>query len=98
LHGKDIAWQNTELQKPIDLRTKDLYGKDNRLNRFEIAGEAGLMLKYKNYGVRALYSVGLTNLTTKKYDFGLGLPSNQSRYIFNGVFKVSFVYAFNLRE
>ena len=99
LHGKDIAWQNTELQKPVDLQTKDFYGKDNRVNRFEIAGEAGLMFKYKNYGVRALYSVGFMNLATKKYNFSMtGLPSDYNRYLFNGVFKLSFVYVFDLRK
>ena len=98
LHGKDIAWQNTEHQKPVDLQTKDLYGKDNRMNRFEIAGEAGLMLKYKNYGARASYSLGLTNLTTKKYAFTTSLPPNYNRYLFNGVFKLSFVYVFDLRK
>ena len=98
LHGKDIAWENTDLQKPVDLQTKDLYGKDNRMNRFELAGEAGFMLKYKNYGVRTSYSLGLTNLTTKKYAFTTNLPSNYNRYLFNGVFKLSFVYVFDLRK
>jgi len=104
LHGKDIAWQNTDLQKPVDLQTKNLYGKDNRMNRFEIAGEAGIMMKYKNYGVRASYSVGLTNLITQNYAFTTTLPSgssnkkNYNKYLYDGVFKLSFVYVFDLRK
>lgn len=103
LHGKDIAWQNTEHQKPVDLQTKDLYGKDKRMNRFEIAGEAGLMFKYKNYGARASYSLGLTNLTTKDFNFTTTLPKshnsqNYNKYLYNGIFKLSFVYVFDLRK
>jgi len=98
LHGKDIAWQNTEHQKPVDLQTKDLFGKDNRINRFELAGEAGLMLKYKNYGARVSYSIGLTNLTTKNYTFTTNYNSSLNKYLYNGVFKLSFVYVFDLRK
>ena len=97
LHGKDIAWQNTALQKPVDLQTKDLYGKDNRMNRFELAGELGLMFKYKNYGARASYSIGLTNLATQKYDFTFNLK-DYGKNLYNGVFKLSFVYVFDLRK
>ncbi|MDR1543274.1 MAG: outer membrane beta-barrel protein [Prevotellaceae bacterium] len=100
LHGQDVAWQNVpDWQKPVDSKKSDLFEKDKgRLNRFELAGQIGLTVKYKNYGLRAGYSLGLTNLTQKNFDWTLSLPAAQNKYLFNGVFSVAFIYAFDLKQ
>ncbi|MDR3327868.1 MAG: PorT family protein [Prevotellaceae bacterium] len=98
LHGKDIAWENTDYQKPVDMENKSLFDKDSRINRFEVAGDIGVSLKYRNYAIRTLYSVGFTNLTRKNFDWTLSLASNRNKYLFNRVFKISFVYVFDLKS
>ncbi|MDR0830215.1 MAG: PorT family protein [Prevotellaceae bacterium] len=99
LHGKDIAWENTDREKPVDYQTSDLFDKDNgRLMRFELAGQIGLTAKYRNYAIRTGYSMSLTNLANQKFNWTLPLPSKQKNYLFNGVFSLSFIYVFDLRK
>lgn len=97
LHGKDYAYDQN--LKPIDKVTKneDLFDKDNgRLYRFEISPEVGVLVKYKNWGFRPVYSVGVTNLTRPKYGWSFPLPEKQSKYLFNRELKLSFIYTFKV--
>lgn len=96
LHGKDIAWQNTDMQKPVMLETDDIFGDDGRLTRFEIAAELGLAAKYKNYEVRASYEVGLNNIAKQDYAWTVGLPSTTTKRFQQGELKLSFAYLFYL--
>lgn len=96
LHGKDIAWENTDMQKPVALETEDMYGDDGRLKRFEIAAELGLTAKYKNYEVRAGYQMGLNDVTKDNYQWTLDLPVNSKTYFYQGELKVSVAYLFDL--
>ncbi|MDR1591559.1 MAG: PorT family protein [Prevotellaceae bacterium] len=98
LHGKDMAWLDNETQKPVGKETSELFGKDKRLTRAEIAGDVGVALKYKNYQWRASYALGLNNLTKQDFDWYIALNSKQSKYLFDGVFKLSFAYLFDLRK
>ncbi|HPW90167.1 MAG TPA: outer membrane beta-barrel protein [Paludibacteraceae bacterium] len=96
LHGKDIAWENTPMQKPVTLETEDMYGDDGRLNRFEIAAELGLTAKYKNYEVRASYQIGVNDVTKDNYRWTLDLPTGSKTYFNQGELKLSVAYLFDL--
>jgi hypothetical protein len=100
LHGKDIAWENTDFKKPVDLQTSEMYGakEKGRVNRFELAGQIGLTAKYRNYGIRAGYSVGLTNLTKQTFDWTLSPTKLPQTRLYNGDFSASFIYVFDLRK
>lgn len=100
LHGKDYAYLDDANLKPIDKVTKneDLFDKSNgRMYRFEISPEIGLLVKYKNWGFRPVYSVGVTNLTKPKYGWSFPLPEKQSKYLFNRELKLSFIYTFKIK-
>ena len=96
LNGKDVAWQNTEMQRPVTLETDDMYGDDGRLNRFEIAADLGLTAKYKNYEVRAGYQMGLNDVTKDNYNWTLDLPDGAKTYFYQGELKLSMAYLFDL--
>ena len=100
IHGKDYAYLDTDSRKPIDKATKsdDLFSKSNgRINRFEISPEIGVLIKYKNWGFRPMYSVGVTNLTRSNYGWSFSLPEKQSKYLFNRELKLSILYTFKIR-
>lgn len=96
LHGKDIAWQNTVTQKPVALETENMYGKDGRLNRFEIAAELGVTAKYKNYEIRAGYELGLNDVTKNNFQWTLDLPDGAKTHFYQGELKLSVAYLFDL--
>ena len=98
LHGKDIAYENTDVQKPVDKKTdsSSLFNKDGRTNRFEFSPEIGILFKYKNLGIRPLYSIGVTNLTNKSFSWTFYLPKDQSKYLFNRELKLTITYTFKL--
>lgn len=98
LHGKDIAWESTELQKPVGLKTTDLIGKDYRIPRFQLSGELGLSLRQNNYQLRASYAVGFLNQTQKDFGWYFDLRTNQKKMLYDGVFKLSFAYLFDLNK
>jgi hypothetical protein len=98
LHAKDLAWENTDWKKPVDMQKTEMYSKDGRINRFELAGDIGFALKYKQYGFRTTYQAGFTNLTNKKFDWTLGLSSQQNKYLFNRELKFSLTYTFDLKS
>ncbi len=98
IHGKDMAYQNTATQKPIYRETSndELFGKEGRMYRFEIAPEIGVLFKYKNWGIRPIYSTSLTNITRPSFGWTYSLPSKQTKYLFNHVIKLSAIYTFKL--
>lgn len=100
LHGKDIAWQDTEWQKPVMLEDEKIYGSRNegRLYRFEIGGEIGLRAKYRNYSWSVGYHHGFNNLDKSDYNWTLALPSGTKKRVTMGEFSVSFAYMFDLRK
>ncbi len=98
VNGKDIAYEHTLTQKPIDKVTTsdDLFGKNGRMNRFELSPEIGCLVKYKHWGFRPIYSVGVNNLTKQKFGWTFPLPEGQSKYLFNRELKLSIIYTFDV--
>ncbi len=101
LHGKDIAWQDTEWQKPVMLEDDKIFGSKNegRLYRFEIGAEIGLRFKYRNYSWSMGYHHGFNNLAKDDdFDWTLTLPANTKKRVTMGEFNVSFAYLFDLKR
>ncbi len=96
LHGKDIAWENTEIQKPVMLETENIFGEDGRLQRFEIGAEIGLNAKYRNFIWSIGYHQGFNNLVKNDYNWTFDLPTGTKKYVAMGEVKISFGYLFNL--
>jgi hypothetical protein len=98
IHGKDLAYEDSEYRKPINKETDsgELFGKSGRMYRFEVSPEIGLLFKYKNWGIRPMYSVGLLNRTRKEFDWTYPLPSGQTKFLFNQRATLSVIYTFKL--
>lgn len=97
LHGKDISWESNALQKPVNTST-EIFGEDNRMKRLEIAADLGLGYEYKNLQVRASYQAAINNPCYQDYNFGFDIPNYVTKYYFQGVFKISAAYIFDLRK
>ena len=99
LHGKDIAYEATELQKPMTLETenKNLFDKDGRMYRFGLSPEIGVDIRYKDWAVRPLYSVSINNITRQNFGWTYTLPSAQTKYLFNHVVRLSAIYMFKIQ-
>ncbi len=100
LHGKDIAWEDTEWQKPVMRDDENIFGSKNegRLYRFEIGAEIGLRAKYRNYSWSIGYHHGFNNLDKSDYNWTLSLPSGTKKRVTMGEFNVSFAYLFDLKR
>ena len=98
LHGKDMAWENTDWQKPVMFEEDELYGDDGRLYRFEIGAEIGLNAKYRNFIWSIGYHHGFNNLDKNDYQWTLDLPTGTKTYVTMGEVKVSFGYLFDLKK
>lgn len=98
LHGRDIAWENTEMRKPVMYEKEDLFGKEGRIVRCEIAAEIGMAFKYRNFQGRLSYQYGINNLTKDNYLYTLPMTSGTKTYLTQGTLKLSFAYLFDLRK
>ena len=98
IHGKDLAYEDSEYRKPINKETDsgELFGKSGRMYRFEVSPEIGVLFKYKNWGIRPMYSVGLLNRTRKEFDWTYPLPNGQTKFLFNQRATLSVIYTFKL--
>ena len=103
LHGEDWAWENYSenvpagVHKPITYEKENIFGKDGRLVRCEIAAEVGLALKWKGLQGRVSYQHGLNNDNFNKYAFTLPF-GNSKAYFTQGTVKLSVAYVFDLRK
>ena len=100
LHGKDIAWEDTEWQKPVGLMEDKIFGSKNegRLYRFEIGAEVGLRAKYRNYSFSIGYHQGFNNLAKSDYNWTFTLPTNTKKRIMMGELNFSVAYMFDLKR
>lgn len=99
LHGRDIAWEMTDLKKPVTYEKEKMFDKDaGRVVRCEIAAEIGLAFKYKNFQGRASYQYGINNSTKDDYRYTMPLPTGTKTYYTQGTLKLSFAYLFDLRK
>jgi hypothetical protein len=103
LHGQDWAWQNHTanvpegVHKPITYEREDMFGKDGRIARCEIAAELGLAFKWKGVQGRLSYQHSLNNDNFNKYTFTLPM-SGVNPYFTQGTVKLSVAYVFDLRK
>ncbi len=100
LHGRDIAWQNTDMRRPVmyENEAEGLFGKDGRIVRCEIAAEVGMAFKYRNFQGRLSYQYSLNNATRNDYLYTLPMSSGTNTYLTQGTLKLSFAYLFDLRK
>ena len=100
LHGQDWAWVNdptVDYRKPVAYENKDMFGKNGRLVRCEIAAEVGLAFKWNGLQGRIYYQHTLNNDNRSKYTFTLPMK-NVNPYHTQGTVKLSVAYLFDLRK
>lgn len=97
LHGKDIAWLNIPTKKPVSLE-KDVFGKEKPLQRFDLSAELGFSVEYRKMLMSASYELSLLNTAYKNYTYTFSLPPTSVPYYYQGVFKLSVAYLFDLTK
>mgnify|MGYP003536727816 CR=1 FL=1 len=93
---------NESLKKVLELGlelsgNKDMFGKNGRLVRCEIAAEVGLAFKWNGLQGRISYQHTLNNDNRSKYTFTLPMK-NVNPYHTQGTVKLSVAYLFDLRK
>ena len=82
----------------VPVHVYDLFGKEGRIVRCEIAAEIGMAFKYRNFQGRLSYQYGINNLTKDNYLYTLPMTSGTKTYLTQGTLKLSFAYLFDLRK
>lgn len=97
LHGKDVAWLDLPTERPVSLE-KEVFGDEQPLQRFDLSAELGMAVEYKQLQFRASYEVSVLNTAYSDYGYTFSLPTTSVPYFYQGVFKFSVAYMFDLTK
>jgi hypothetical protein len=75
-----------------------VFGKEKPLQRFDLSAELGFSVEYRKMLMSASYELSLLNTAYKNYTYTFSLPPTSVPYYYQGVFKLSVAYLFDLTK